>query len=175
MIDDAALRAAGAQRVVEVGDRDVVFAFVVISRTAQIIDRNIGLELERRGGIGDDLGVIALLVPADRAPEIGGCELLAGKNFQRDDLAAGVDLLVGRRGVGGAQRPELPSLLGLSGRRPQGRSEHGQHQDRTAHELVLEIRALRHCLVVKSSAAVQAGRAQDRPFPRWADGVGHAL
>jgi hypothetical protein len=63
------------------------------------------VQADRFPGIGDHLIVIAFLVPADRAPEIDRCELLAGKYFQRDDLVAGVDLLIGRRGVGGAERP----------------------------------------------------------------------
>jgi hypothetical protein len=144
VIDHAGLRPAHPQRVVEVRDRDVVFAFVEIGRAAQIVDRNVRLEPERLGGVGDHLGVVALLVPADRAPEIRGRQIPAGEHLQGDDLVAGVDLLVGRRGVGGAERPELLFLLGNAGGRPQHGGERGQHQDRSAHELVLKIRALRH-------------------------------
>ncbi len=50
MKDDAARRAQ-PQRVVEVGDRDVVLALVVIGRAAQIVDGGAGLEADRLGGV----------------------------------------------------------------------------------------------------------------------------
>ena len=112
VVKDDAARRPDPQRVVEIRDRDVVLALVVIGRAAQIVGGDAGMQADRFAGIRDHLRVIAFLVPADRAPEIDGRELLAGKHLQRDDLVAGVDLLIGRRGVGGAERPELRCAIG---------------------------------------------------------------
>jgi hypothetical protein len=71
------------------------------------------------------------------APEIDRCQLLAGKHLQRDDLVAGIDLLIGRRGVGGAERTELVALLGEAGCRPQRGGEQGKYQDCAAHQVPL--------------------------------------
>jgi hypothetical protein len=93
------------------------------------------MQADRLAGIRDHLRVIASLVPADRAPEVDGRQLLAGKHFQRDDLVAGSDLLVRRRGVGGAERPELRARLGEGRRRPQRGGEQGKYQDCAAHQV----------------------------------------
>jgi hypothetical protein len=137
VINDAARR-ADPQRVVEIRDRDVVFALVEIGRTAKVVERDpVAAQPQRLGGIGDHLRIISLLVPADRAPEIHRRQFRAGECLQRDDLVAGVDLLVGRRALAGAERAELAALLGgcrrNKERRPRG-CDHRAQQDRTAHE-----------------------------------------
>ena len=135
VVEDDAARRPDPQRVVEIRYRDVVLALVVIGGAAQIVGGDAGLQADRLAGIGDDLRVVALLVPADRAPEVDRRELLAGKYFQRDDLAAGVDHLIGRRGVGGAERPKLATRLGERRRRPQRGGEQGKYQDCAAHQV----------------------------------------
>jgi hypothetical protein len=135
VVKDDAARRPHPQRVVEVGDGDVVLALVVVGRAAQIVEGDAGVQADRFAGVRDYLVVVAFLVPADRAPEIDGRELLAGKHLQRDDLVAGVDHLIGRRGVGGAERPKLVARLGEGWRRPQGGGEQGKYQDCAAHQV----------------------------------------
>ena len=115
-MEDGTARRAQLQRIVEIGDRDLVLASVAIGRSPEIIGCLVRLEPDRFRGVGDDLGVIALLVPTYRAPEVDRRELLAFEHLQRDDLVAGVDHLVWRRGVGRAERPELAARLREGGR-----------------------------------------------------------
>ncbi len=135
VVKDDTARRPDPQRVVEVRDRDVVLALVVIGRATQIIGGGAGVQADGFAGVRDHLIVVAFLVPADRAPEIDRRELLAGKHLQRDDLVAGVDLLIGRCGVGGAERPKLSARLGEGGRRPKRGGEQGKRQDGAAHQV----------------------------------------
>ena len=176
VVKDDAARLPDPQRVVEIGDRDVVLALVVIGRAAQIVGGDAGLQADRLAGIRDHLRVVALLVPADRAPEIDRRELLAGKHLQRDDLVAGVDLLIGGRGVGGAERTELVAWLGKAGRRPQRGGEQGQCQDRAAHQVpLIGGRSDGYRFVAPGGTGVHSWMADPAGslgagFPCWADG-----
>ncbi|GCC49662.1 hypothetical protein chiPu_0033818, partial [Chiloscyllium punctatum] len=134
VVEDDAARPQ-AQRVVEVGDRDVVLALVVIGRAAQIVDGSAGLEAQRLGRVRNHLRVVALLVPADRTPEMNGRELLTGKHLQRDDLGTGVDHLIGGRCVGRTERAELGVRLCDTGRRRQHGSKQAGDQEQAAHRL----------------------------------------
>src|SRR5579871_356538 len=78
--------------------------------------------------------VVALFVPADCAPEIDRRKLGAGKYLQRNDLGAGVDLLVGGSGLTGAERPKLRARLGERGLRPQRSRGQREHDGQTAHK-----------------------------------------
>lgn len=133
VVEDDAIRRPELQCVVEIGDRDVVVALVVIGRAPEIVDRLARLQPDCFGGVRNDFCVVALLVPAHRAPEIDGRELLAPEHLQRDDLAAGLDHPVRRRGLGGAEQPELAARLGGCGRGPQGCSEQGERDEQAAH------------------------------------------
>ncbi len=134
VMEDGGVRRTDPERVVEVGNRDVVLALVEIGRAAHVVERLIGFQAQRLGGVGDHPGVVALLVPADRAPEIHRGELLAGKHLQRDDPVAGVDLLVGGRALAGAERPELRVGLGRDRPRPQRGGDEREQGNGTAHD-----------------------------------------
>src|SRR5206468_5836942 len=75
VVKDDAARRPDPQRIVEIGDRDVILALVVIGRAAQIVGGGAWVQADGLAGVRDHLRVIALLVPADRAPEIDGREL----------------------------------------------------------------------------------------------------
>src|SRR5450631_4201999 len=71
IMKDRAAGRADPQRVAEIRDGDVVFAFVVIGGATHIVERDLSrLQPQRLGGVRDQMAVVALLVPADRAPEI---------------------------------------------------------------------------------------------------------
>jgi len=53
---------------------------------------------------------MARALPADRAPEINRRQFLAGKDLQRDDVVAGVDLLVGRNTLAGAEQTRAANV-----------------------------------------------------------------
>jgi hypothetical protein len=60
-VENDTARRPQLQRIVQIGDRDLVVAFVVIGRAAQIVDHPVRLEPDRFRGVSDDLGVIAFL------------------------------------------------------------------------------------------------------------------
>ena len=68
------------------------------------------------------------------APPRTGCWRL---RRQRDDLVAGIDLLVGRRRIGCAERTELVARSGEGRCRPQRSGEQGKCQGRAAHQVPL--------------------------------------
>ena len=94
-----------------------------------------------------------------------GRELLTVEQFERDDLVAGVDHLIGRRGVGGAERPKLVARLGERRRRPQRSGEQGECKESAAHQVTVNggLETADNPLLPPANGRFKAGLATCRP------------